>query len=353
MRKIIDFRSDTCTLQPKEMLKAMVEAKVGNEEYNDDASLNEFLDLACEVMGKEAAIFTASGTMGNIVALLCLTNRGDIVIAEADTHLPFYEVSNMTVVGGLMPKLIKAPLGIMDIADIEAAIPIPRKDSIFYDSAEVKLLVVENAHTWGTCTTPEQMAAYRTLADKHGLKIHVDGARIFNAAVALGVKPSELAKDADTLCFCLSKGLSCPFGGVLVGSKEVISRARYFKQMLGGGWRQAGYMAACGTYALKNMVDRLVEDHENAKLLAKGLAELGMKTDVFPVQINMVRFAAPSSLIDINEFYKKMTVIEGGIKINPPDVNNGMLMIRLVTHYGIGKEDIEYFLNKTEEVLNS
>ena len=351
MRRLIVFRSDTCTLQPEGMLKALVEAKVGNEEYNDDPTLNELLDLTCEIMGKEAAIFTASGTMGNIVALLSLTNRGDVVIAEAATHLPFHEVSNMAVVGGLLPKLIKAPLGIMDITDIEAAIPTPRKDSIFYDFTEAKLLVVENAHTWGTCTTPEQMAAYRKIADKYGLKIHVDGARIFNAAVALGVKPSELAKDADTLCFCLSKGLSGPFGGLLVGSKEVISRARYFKQMLGGGWRQIGYMAACGVYALKNMVDRLAEDHENAKFLAKKLTKLGIKTDIFPVQINMVYISTPSSLIDLHEFYKKITMT-GEIKINPPDVNNGMLMLRLVTHWGIEKEDIEYFINKVKEAVN-
>jgi len=348
MRKLIDFRSDTCTLQPEEMLKAMVEAKVGNEEYDDDPTIIELLDLACEIMDKEAALFTVGGTMDNLIGILAQTERSNIVIAEADTHITFCEVSNLAVVGGLMPKLIKGHLGIMDVTDIEAAIP-----RIGYDCADAKLLVVENAHTLGTCTTPQQMAAYRKVANKYGLKIHIDGARIFNAAVALNVKPSELAKDADTLAFCLSKGLACPFGGVLVGPKEVISRARRYKQMLGAGFRQAGYMAACGIYALNNMVDRLAEDHENAKLLAKGLVELGMEIDMNTVQINIVRFGIPSSLMEVNEFYKKMIMIEG-IKMNPPDI--GELIpgrIRLVTHWGIEREDIEYFLNKAKEVLNS
>lgn len=342
MAKIIDLRSDTCTLQPEEMKKAMIKAKVGDEGWDDDPTIFELLDLACEIMDKEAALFTASGTMNNLVAILSQTNRGDIFIAEAYSHLPNAEVSNFATLGGLMPKLIKAPLGIMDIADIEAAIPFK-----VLGYANAKLLVIENAHTWGTCTTPEQMAEYRKVADKYGLKIHVDGARIFNAATALGVKPSELAKDADTLCFCLSKGLSCPFGGVLVGSKDIIDRARYYKQMVGGGFRQAGYMAACGIYALNNMIDRLAEDHENAKLLAKGLAELGMKTDIYPVQINMV-YCKPPSFIEVDEFYKRMIMIEG-IKMLPPEYGR----LRLVTHWGIEKEDVEYFINKVKEVLNS
>jgi len=347
MRKIIDFRSDTCTLQPEEMLKAMVNAKVGDEYYDDDPTINELLDLSCEIMDKEAALFTASGTMNNLIAILTQTKRGNIIIAEDESHVPWCEGSNIAAFGGVIPKLIKGRLGIMDVTDIEAAILSRPKG---YDAAEYKLLVVENAHTWGTCTTPEQMAAYRKVADKHGLNIHVDGARIFNAAVALDVKPSKLAKDADTLGFCLSKGLSCPFGGVLVGSKEIISRARHYKQILGAGFRQAGYMAACGVYALNNMVDRLAEDHENAKLLAKGLVELGMEIDMNSVQINMVFFSSPPSLIDLHEFYKKMTMIEG-IKMIPPEENHGK--IRLATHWGIEKEDIEYFLKKAKEVVNS
>ena len=345
MTRKIDLRSDTCTLQPEGMKEAMIKARVGDEYYDDDPTIIELQELAAEMLGKEAALFVASGTMGNLVAILSQTKRGDVVIEEADSHSFRCEVSNFAVAGGVVPKQIKGHLGAMDPADIEAAIP-PKG----YAYPEASLILIENTHNGagGTCITPEQMAEYRKLADKYKLNIHVDGARIFNAAVALGVNPSELAKDADTLSFCLSKGLSCPFGGVLVGSKEIMSRARKYKQMVGGGFRQLGYMAATGIYALNNMVERLAEDHENAKLLAKGLVELGMNVEMESVQTNMVYFNVPPSLIDANEFSEKINSYEG-IQMNPPKKNR----IRLVTHYGIEKEDVEYFLNKAKEVLST
>lgn len=344
MTRKIDLRSDTCTLQPDEMKEAMFKAKVGDEYYDDDPTIIELQELAAEMLGKEAGLFLASGTMGNLVGILSQTKRADVVIEEADSHSFRCEVSNFAVAGGVMSKQIKGQLGAMLPADIEAAIP-----AMGYAYPIASLLKIENTHNGagGTCITPEQMAEYRKLADKYKLNIHIDGARIFNAAVALGVKPSELAKDADTLSFCLSKGLACPFGGVLVGSKEIISRARKYKQMLGGGFRQLGYMAACGIYALNNMVDRLAEDHENAKLVAKGLVELGMDVEMESVQTNMAYFNVPPSLIDANEFSEKINNHEG-VKMNPPKKNR----IRLVTHYGIEKKDVEYFLNVAKEILN-
>lgn len=345
MARNVDLRSDTCTLQPEGMKEAMIKARVGDEYYDDDPTIIELQELAAEMLGKEAALFVASGTMGNLVAILSQTKRGDVVIEEADSHSFRCEVNNFAVAGGVVPKQIKGHLGAMDPVDIEAAIP-PKG----YAYPEASLILIENTHNGagGTCITPEQMAEYRKLADKYKLNIHVDGARIFNAAVVLGVNPSELAKDADTLSFCLSKGLSCPFGGVLVGSKEIMSRARKYKQMVGGGFRQLGYMAATGIYALNNMVERLAEDHENAKLLAKGLVELGMNVEMESVQTNMVYFNVPPSLIDANEFSEKINSYEG-IQMNPPKKNR----IRLVTHYGIEKEDVEYFLNKAKEVLST
>jgi len=343
MTKIIDLRSDTCTLQPEEMKDAMRNAEVGDEYYDDDPTINKLIDLTCEVLNKEAALFTPSGSMGNLIAMLAQTDRGDLVIGEYNSHSFRCEVSNISAAGGIMPKRIKAHLGIMGIDDIEAAIP-----PVGYVYPKATILLVENTHNaaGGTCTSIEQMVKYREVADKYKMKIHVDGARIFNAAISLDVKPSELAKDADTLSFCLSKGLSCPFGGMVVGSKETISRARYYKQMFGGGFRQAGYMAACGIYALNHMIDRLAEDHENAKLLAKGLIELGMEVDMSSVQTNMVYFNIPPSLIDAQEFSKKINSFQE-IKTNSPSGNK----IRLVTHYGIEKEDVEYFLGKVKEVL--
>lgn len=344
MSKIIDLRSDTCTLQPEEMKEAMRNAEVGDEYYDDDPTVNKLLDLTCDILNKEAALFTPSGTMGNLIAILAQTDRGDIVIGEYDSHSFRCEVSNFVVGGGVMPKRIKGHVGMMDIADIEAAIP-PKG----YVYAEAKLLLVENTHNaaGGTCTDVSQMRKYREVANKYKMNIHVDGARIFNAAIALGVKPSDLAKAADTLSFCLSKGLSCPFGGVLVGSKKIISRARYYKQMFGGGFRQAGYMAACGIYALQHMIDRLAEDHDNAKLLAKGLTELGMEVDMDSVQTNMVYFNVPLSLMDAGEFSKKINSYKG-IKTNAPNKNR----IRLVTHYGITEDDVRYFLSNIKDVIN-
>ena len=344
MARNIDLRSDTCTLQPEEMKDAMRNAEVGDEYYDDDPTIIELQELAAEMLEKESGLFLASGTMGNLVAILSNTKRGDVVIEEADSHSFRCEVSNFAVAGGVSSKQIKGHLGAMDPADIEAAIP-----PVGYAYPIASLILIENTHNGagGTCITPKQMAEYRKIADKYELNIHVDGARIFNAAVALGVKPSELAKDADTLSFCLSKGLSCPFGGILVGSKEIITRARKYKQMVGGGFRQLGYMAACGIYALNNMIDRLAEDHKNAKLLAKGLTELGMDVEMESVQTNMAYFNIPPSLIDADKFSKKINSYEG-IQMNSPKKNR----IRLVTHYGIEKEDVEYFLSKVKDVLN-
>ena len=344
MARNVDLRSDTVTLQPEAMKEAMIKAKVGDEYYDGDPTIIELQELAAEMLGKEAGLFVASGTMGNLVGILSQTQRGDEVIEETDSHSFRCEGGNFAVAGGVLSKQIKGHLGAMDPADIEAAIP-PKG----YGYPIASLILIENTHNaaGGTCITPKQMAEYRKIADKYGLNIHVDGARIFNAAVALGVKPSELAKDADTLSFCLSKGLACPFGGVLVGAKEILSRARNYKQMVGGGFRQLGYMAACGIYALNNMVDRLAEDHKNARLLADGLAELGMDVEMESVQTNMAYFKVPPSLIDANEFSEKINSRKG-IQMNPPKKNR----IRLVTHYGIEKEDVEYFLSKAKDVLN-
>jgi len=343
MARNVDLRSDTVTLQPEEMKEAMFKAKVGDEYYDDDPTITKLQELAAERFKKEAGLFIASGTMGNLVGILSQTKRGDVVIEEADSHSLHCEVSNFAVVGGVLSKQIKGHFGAMDPVDIEAIIP-PKG----YAYPIASLLLIENTHNaaGGTCITPKQMAEYREVADKYGLNIHVNGARIFNTAVALGVDPSELAKDADTLSFCLSKGLACPFGGVLVGSKEIISRARKYKQMLGGGFRQLGYMAACGIYALDNMVNRLAEDHKNAQLLAEGLVELGMGVELESVQTNMVYFNIPPSLIEANEFSEKINSI-GGIRMKPPKKNR----IRLVTHYGIEKEDVEYFLSKVKDVI--
>ena len=343
MARNIDLRSDTVTLQPDAMKEAMMKAKVGDEYYNSDPTIIELQELSAEIMGKEAALFVASGTMGNLVSILSHTKRSEMMIMEATSHSFRCEVANFAVAGGVIPKQVTGRLGAMSAADLEAALPVKG-----YAFPVASLVLVENTHNaaGGTCITPQQVAEYREVADRHNLRIHVDGARIFNAAVALGVEPRELAKDADSLSLCLSKGLAAPFGGVVVGSKDFIARARNYKQMVGGGFRQAGYLAAAGIYALQNMVDRLAEDHENAKLLAKGLNELGFIVDDETVQTNMVFFDVLPSLIDADEFARKVNEHEG-IQMNSP--NRGR--IRLVTHYGIEKEDVLYFLDVVKSVV--
>jgi len=345
MERNVDLRSDTVTLQSDEMKEAMMRAEVGDEYYGDDPAVIALQELAAKMLGKESALFTASGTMGNLVSILTQTKRREMMIMEYDAHSFRCEVGNFVVAGGVVPKLVKGNRGVMEPADIEAAIP-----ATGWAFSELTMLSVENTHNGagGTCVSPEHMAAYRKIADKHGLKIHVDGARIFNAAVAQGVDAKELAKDADSLSFCLSKGLACPFGGLVVGSKELTTEARKYQQMVGGGFRQIGYMAAAGIYALNNMIDRLAEDHENAKVLARGLQDLGMDVDMETVQTNMVSFAVPEKLIGAADFAKKMNAIDG-IKMNGPKGNR----IRLVTHYGIVKSDIEYCLDAARKVVRA
>jgi len=341
----VDLRSDTVTLQPQEMKDAMVQARVGDEYYGDDPTVIELQELTAKMLGKEAALFSASGTMGNLVSILTHTRRREMMIMEYDAHSFRCEVGNFVVAGGVVPKLVKGRLGVMDPEDVEAAVP-----ATGWAFSELSMLAVENTHNGagGTCVGPEYMAGYRRVADKHGLKIHVDGARIFNSAVAQGIDVSELARDADSLTFCLSKGLACPFGAIIVGSKEFCVKARKYQQMVGGGFRQIGYMAAAGIYALNNMVDRLADDHKNAKLLASGLADLGMDVDMESVQTNMASFAVPEKLVDAAEFARKMNAVDD-ISMNGPKGNR----IRLVTHYGIEEDDIEYYLGAAREVIGA
>lgn len=345
MERNIDLRSDTVTLQPQEMKEAMIRAEVGDEYYGDDPTVIALQELAAKMLGKESALFTASGTMGNLVSILTHTKRREMMIMEYDSHSFRCEVGNFVVAGGVVPKLVMGHRGVMEPADIEAAVP-----ATGWAYSELTMIEVENTHNGagGTCVSPEYMAEYRKIADKHGLKIHVDGARIFNSAVAQGVDVKELVKDADSLSFCLTKGLACPFGGIVVGSKDFTTEARKYQQMLGGGFRQIGYMAAAGIYALNNMVARLADDHENAKVLAIGLQDLGMDVDMETVKTNMVSFAVPEKLIGAADFASQMNAAEG-IKMNGPKGNR----IRLVTHYGIERSDVDQYLDVARQLVHA
>lgn len=282
-----DFRSDTITEPTDEMREAMKNARVGDDGREGDPTIRELEEYSAELLGKEAGLFVISGTAGNLVSLLAHTTPGQEIILERDSHIYWYEVGGMAAVGGLVVNRVASKDGIMAPEDVEAAI---RSDNIHFP--ETGLICAENTHNvgGGTVVNLEQMAALKAVAEKHGIPLHLDGARIFNAAVALGVPAKEIAKYTDSTTFCLSKGLSAPVGAVIVGSKKFIDVARKKRKMLGGTMRQGGVIAAAGLVAVKTMIDRLAEDHANARRLAEKLAQIeGFSVDVSKVHTNIVR----------------------------------------------------------------
>lgn len=339
--RIVDLRSDTVTIPPKEMLETILHARLGDDVYREDPTVNRLEEMAAELMGKEAALLVTSGTQANLVSLMAQTKRGDEVIVEYDSHVYNFEVGGLSAIAGLIPRPIKGEMGIMKPEDIEAAI---RPKNIH--CPETTLIIVENTHNraGGTIVRPEHMKAISDVARRYGLKIHVDGARIFNAAVALGIDAKKLVEEADSVCFCLSKGLAAPVGSLVCGSKDFIEKARKIRKILGGGMRKAGIIAAPGIYALEHMIDRLKEDHENARLLAHGLSKIdGIKIDLKTVQTNIVIFALEN--LSSRDFLMKLR--ERGVKVGVI----GPREIRMVTHYGITREDILYTVDVVKEVM--
>jgi threonine aldolase len=328
--KTIDLRSDTVTQPPPEMRKAMAEAELGDDVFGDDPTVNRLQKMAAAAMGKEAALFTTSGTQSNLTALLSHCQRGDEVIVGDDSHILQHEVGGAFALGGLGLRTVRNDeQGGLDLAEARHAI---RGRDVHYPPTGLICLENTQNHCGGAAVSEEHMAAVRALADEHGLPVHLDGARVFNAALALEVPPARLAGYADSVAFSLCKGLACPVGSVLCGSRDFIRRARRYRKMLGGGMRQAGVIAAAGVYALENMVDRLAEDHENARVLAEGLAAIPGITLAPPPQSNLVFFLAEGW--DLGELVRRLG--ERGVAC----LDEGG-RIRMVTHYGITKEDVE------------
>ncbi len=337
--KTIDLRSDTVTRPTPEMRKAMAEAEVGDDVYGEDPTVNRLEARAAEILGMEAALFVPSGTMGNAIAVRILTERGDEVLAERRSHVVRYELSGMSVLSGVMPRMVDAPGGHLIPDDVRAAAG-PRA----YYKSDVSLVVLENTHNLGggTVQRVEEVQAVVAAARECGFRVHLDGARIWNASVALGVPPSALAKGVDTVMSCLSKGLCAPVGSVLASSRERIEKARRVRKLLGGGMRQAGVLAAAGLVALDTLVPRLADDHANAKLLGAAFGR-GKGARVAPVETNIV-----------------VAVLEGR---TAPDVvaalrQEGVLAtamdartLRLVTHRDVGREDCERAAAAIERAL--
>ncbi len=328
----IDLRSDTVTKPTPEMRRVMAEAEVGDDVYGEDPTVNRLEALAARRLGKEAGLFVATGTMGNQVAIMTHTQRGDEIIVESDSHIFMYEVGATAVFSGAQIRQVPGAGGVLNPSGVEAAI---RENDIH--APRTSLLCLENTHNraGGTVTPVQRMRELYGVAKRHGMAVHLDGARVFNAAVALGVDAKEIAAWTDSVQFCLSKSLAAPIGSVIVGSKDWIDRARKNRKMMGGGMRQAGIIAAAGIVALEKMVDRLAEDHENARLLAENLAEVrGLRIDMNTVQTNMVFVDVSGTGMTADQF--SLAGLEYGVKFNPSDP----MKVRFVTHKDVTREDV-------------
>jgi threonine aldolase len=334
MMRIIDLRSDTVTQPTDEMRAAMAAAPVGDDVYGEDPTVNELQEVAAQMLGKEAGLFIPSGTMGNLIAVLAHCQRGDEAIMGDLGHTFLFEAGGISALGGVFPHILKnQPDGSLAIADLQNAI---RPDDIH--QPPTKLVILENTHNrcGGTVLSSGYTQTVGKFAREKGLAFHIDGARIFNAAAALNISASELAQPADSITFCLSKGLCAPVGSVLCGSKEFIGKAKRLRKMLGGGMRQAGMLAAAGLIAVRKMSQRLNEDHARAFALAEGLAAIpGVTFEIGPPQTNMVfPFLAPTVRLSPVELAQKLAA--KGIKVGVV----GPRSLRLVTHYWIMDEDV-------------
>jgi threonine aldolase len=345
--RIVDLRSDTVTLPTPAMRQAIFEAELGDDVYGEDPTVNRLEALAAKRLGKEAALFVPSGTMANLVCLLSHCGRGDEAIMGDSAHTFLFEAGGSAAVGGIHPRTVpNRPDGALDLNDVEAAIRDPNNSHY----PRTRLICLENTHNrcGGAVLTPAYTAQVRDLADKHGLAVHLDGARMFNAAVALGVEPPVVARDADSVSFCLSKGLSAPVGSLVCGSAAFIQKARRQRKVLGGGMRQAGLLAAAGIVALETMVDRLAKDHVNAKRLAEGLARLpGVVLDAATVSTNIVIFELAPGALSPAELVAGLA--PRGVRVG----NIGHQRLRAVTHYGLEAEDIDRALVALQEVLET
>lgn len=341
--KFIDLRSDTVTQPTPAMRQAMAQAEVGDDVYGEDPTVNRLQELAADRLGKEAGLFVASGTMGNLVAILACCGRGDEVILGNRAHTFLYEAGGISALGGVHScQLTNQPDGTLDLNDIREAI---REDDAHCPIT--RLIALETTHNrcGGVALSEAYLQAVGKLAREYNLKLHLDGARIFNAAVALGISAKRLAAPADSITFCLSKGLCAPVGSVLCGSADFVRRAHRIRKQLGGGMRQAGVLAAAGIVALETMVDRLEEDHVRARRLAQELAEIpGVLLDPGSPHTNMIFL----NLVNRRADEVAGRLAERGVLVGDTGVNR----FRLVTHYWIDDLGIAQTVQAFREVLS-
>lgn len=338
-RKLIDLRSDTVTRPTPEMRRAMAEADVGDDVFGEDPTVNELQERCAELLGHEAGLFVPSGSMGNEIAIAVHTQPGDEVIAEADSHVVNYELSAMATIAGVLPRALPSERGWLTLEQIQQAVRPP-----VYYVARTGLIVLENTHNMkgGTIYPQSEIEKILALAQERKIPVHLDGARIFNAAVALGVPVRTLTQGFDSVMFCFSKGLGAPIGSMLVGSREFIEEARVVRKRLGGGMRQVGILAAACLYALEHHVERLAEDHEHARMLAQALAELPGVT-VIPPETNIVIFEL--STMTAAEFTQKLSE-QGVLAIAVSERK-----VRIVTHLDVSRKDVEQAISAIRGIL--
>ena len=340
---MIDFRSDTVTQPSPEMREAIFNAQVGDDVFGDDPTINILEEMAADRLGKEQALFVASGTMGNLVSILSHSNRGDEIIVGDKSHIFKYEAGGASALGGVAYHTVKNHEdGKIDPDDVLNAI----RDASDNHNPKTSMIALENTQNMcgGRVLDQFETKIFSDIAKNNNLKFHIDGARIFNASVKLGIDVKKIVEGADSVSFCLSKGLACPVGSVVCGDDKFIESARKWRKMLGGGMRQAGFLASAGIVALDNMVNRLAEDHENAQKLAFGLSQLPhINIDVNSVETNLVFF-------EIDFEYRSL--VENALNQNEIKGASKRERWRFATHYGIESSDIDITLDVMGSILH-
>ena len=340
---IVDLRSDTVTRPTPAMRRAMAEAEVGDDVYLEDPTVNDLERRAAETFGKEAALFVPTGCMGNLIAIKVWTHHGDEVICEERSHVNLYELASMSAIAGCMPRVARGQDGILTWAEVESAI----RPKIYYDS-QTALVCLENTHNMagGTLYTAGQIDDICGHSHAAGLRVHLDGARVFNAAVALEVPVSEITRNVDSVMFCLSKGLGAPVGSMVVGSQEFIDKARIYRKMFGGGMRQVGVLAAAGRIALEESPKRLAVDHQNAQRLARGIAQMSsLQINPKNVKTNIVIFDCKQTGMDAVQLCDAMKT--HGIWA----LDTAPYSVRFVTHCDVDEQDIDRALKVLASVV--
>ena len=344
--RIVDLRSDTVTKPSPDMwdmLKSIDDSKLGDDVIGEDPTVNELEEMAARIVGKKAALYVTSGTQGNLVSLLSQTNPGEEILLEELSHIFGHEVGSAARIGGLMINTYPSNRGVPSIDHLQDLV----RDKDDIHEPPTSLLCAEDTHNFhgGSIVKPEVLREMKIFAEKNDLKFHLDGARIFNASVALNQPVTQFTKHVDSVMFCLSKGLSCPVGSIVAGSKEFISKARKFRKMLGGGMRQAGIIASFGLVALEEKwIKRLEEDHKNASMLANGLKNLDSQIKVHKPDTNIV----------IAEFLNNVSISKIITELGREGIlafNISKKKIRFVTHYGIQEEDIQYGIETIRNIL--